>query len=65
MTAPRDAEPPDRARRAIGLGLAGVMLASFIGGVVAFIPAEHRADKLAQMRRRYAAKYFARLKRTP
>jgi hypothetical protein len=41
------------------------MLASFAAGVVAFAPAEHRAQKLAQMRQRYAAKYSARLKRKP
>ncbi len=57
--------PPDHARRAIGWALAGVMLASFAAGVVAFAPAEHRAQKLAQMRQRYAAKYSARLKRKP
>lgn len=60
-----DAEPPDRLRRKIGWGLGAAMLLSFMGGVVAFMPAEHRARKLQEMKLRYAAKYSHRLRAAP
>ena len=36
--------------------LAGLILLSFAFGVAMFLPAEHRAQKLEQMRQKYLAK---------
>lgn len=58
-------DPPDRLRRTIGWGLGAAMLLSFVGGILAFVPAEHRARKLQEMKVRYAAKYSHRLRAAP
>ncbi len=49
----------DRASRRVALVLAGVMLLSFGFGVSMFLPAEHRAQKLDEMK----AKYQQRVRR--
>lgn len=49
--------PPDRARARIAWGLAAVALLSFAGGIALFVPAEHRAQKLAEASRPYRAKH--------
>lgn len=56
---------PDPLRRTIAWALAATMLLSFAGGILAFMPAEHRARKLTEMKLRYAAKYSHRLHAAP
>ena len=51
-----------RGNRRVAAMLAGVIALSFLGGVVMFLPAEHRASKLAEMRARYEAKFQDRLR---
>jgi hypothetical protein len=49
-------------RRRIAGALAATIGLSFAGGAVLYAAPEQRAEKLAQMRRRYRAKYGARLR---
>ena len=42
--------------RRVAWVLAGLILLSFAFGVVMFLPAEHRAQKLEQMKQKYQAK---------
>ncbi len=46
----------DKSTRRIAWLLAGLILLSFTFGVAMFLPAEHRAQKLEQMRQEYQAK---------
>ena len=46
----------DKSSRPIAWLLAGLMLLSFAFGVAMFLPAEHRAQKLEQMKQQQQAK---------
>ena len=46
----------DKSTRQIAWLLAGLILLSFAFGVAMFLPAEHRAQKLEQMKQKYQAK---------
>lgn len=49
--------PSDKSsRRRVAWLLAGLILLSFTFGVAMFLPAEHRAQKLEQMKQQYQAK---------
>ena len=45
-----------KSSRRVAWLLAGLILLSFAFGVVMFLPAEHRAQKLEQMQQQYQAK---------
>lgn len=45
----------DKSTRRVAWLLAGLILLSFTFGVVMFLPAEHRAQKLEQMKQKYQA----------
>ena len=45
-----------KSSRRIAWLLAGLILLSFAFGVAMFVPAEHRAQKLEQMKQKYQAK---------
>ena len=45
-----------KSSRRVGWLLAGLILLSFAFGVAMFLPAEHRAQKLEQMKQKYQAK---------
>ena len=51
----------DASLRRIAWVLAGVMLLSFGFGVLIFLPAEHRAQKIEQMKQKYEARQQSRL----
>ncbi len=51
----------DKSTRQIAWLLAGLILFSFVFGVVMFLPAEHRAQKLEQMQQKYQAKQQQRM----
>ena len=46
----------DKSSRRVAWLLAGLILLSFAFGVAMFLPAEHRAQKLEQMKQKYQAK---------
>ena len=46
----------DKSSRRIAWLLAGLILLSFAFGVAMFLPAEHRVQKLEQMKQQYQAK---------
>ena len=46
----------DKSSRRVAWLLAGLILLSFTFGVAMFLPAEHRAQKLEQMKQKYEAK---------
>ena len=48
--------PTSKSSRRVAWLLAGLILLSFAFGVVMFLPAEHRAQKLEQMQQKYQAK---------
>lgn len=48
--------PSGKSSRRVAWLLAGVILLSFAFGVAMFLPAEHRAQKLEQMKQKYQAK---------
>lgn len=50
------------ARRRIALALVAAIGVSFVAGAALYAVPEQRRDKLAQMRRRYRAKYGPRLR---
>jgi hypothetical protein len=58
MTAPRleQVNGPDKPSRRIAWLLTGLILLSFAFGVAMFLPAEHRAQKLEEMQKKYQAK---------
>jgi hypothetical protein len=47
---------PDKTSKRVAWLLGGLILLSFAFGVVMFLPAEHRAQKLEQMQEKYQAK---------
>lgn len=46
----------DKSSRRVAWLLAGLILLSFAFGVAMFLPAEHRAQKLEQIKQKYQAK---------
>ena len=48
-------DPGRRTRKVVWM-MVGIMTLSFLFGVGMFVPAEHRADKLDEMMRRYQAR---------
>ena len=67
MTAPRleQVNGPDKPSRRVAWLLTGLILLSFAFGVAMYLPAEHRAQKFEEMKKKYQAKQHRALPSSP